>query len=585
MTSLLWETALLLLGAYFLGTFTGCLIRRTFFARAPAGQIAPQPAAAPIAPQPLHDPVPVAAAAAEAPIEEAAFPVPASSTDTGPQEVLDGEIAAAADVPSISEPPIGTPPIQEHAPEHVEASPAISAPPSERDEPAALRPEHSSRSIGTSAAAAAALAAAAARQQAAARERSAETEASAQTLPAASGTSGQASTVAPRAHMPVAAEPSHRPGPAPVAGSGAGLDDLTRIRAIDTPLQKRLNALGVRRFTDIAAWRTEDVRFISQALGFRGRIEKENWIEQAQILMSGSQTAFSRSGHPGPLAKPTADEGDHAPVAVSAVPQPAQTSGVEEAVAAAVSAAQPRRVAAAVGRDNLQRVSRVSEDIEHLLNAQGVMRYEQIAHWTTPDVARFDRLMGNDGRISRENWIEQAHILAAGGETAYSREFDRKHAASPRPRPTQLVEAIRDAQATTAGKEEVPSDENAQPRKVDLSSLRSVRSEALVGVKPEGAVGIGPGERLASRPDDLKRIRGIGVLFENRLNGMGFWTYEQIANWTAADVARVCKALEVKGQIERENWVEQARILASGQRTEFARRLDRGEVAVNRTFD
>lgn len=450
-----------------------------------------------------------------------------------------------------------------------------------REEPAVPRLEHSSRSIGTSAAAAAALAAATARRQAAEREKSADAEPRAHPIPATSGPSGQASTVAPRMHAPAASQP------APVAPA-AGLDDLTRIRAIDAALQKRLNALGVRRFADIAAWRKEDVRFISQALGFRGRIERENWIEQAQILMGGNDTAFSRRGHVSLVAKPAADQGDEMPATAATAAsdsQPTEASGVAEAVAAAVSAAQPRRAATA-GRDNLQRIRRVSEDIERLLNAQGVTRYEQIAQWTAPDVARFEHLMGNDGRISRENWIEQAHLLASGGETAYAREFDLKQAASARPRPTQLAEAIREAQAAkTDGASPPPRPEEGQPRKVDLSTLRSVRSEALVGAKQEGAVGIGPGERLAARPDDLKRIRGIGVLFEKRLNGMGYWTYEQIANWTAADVARVSKALEVKGQIERENWIEQARMLASGQVTQFARRRDRGEVVVNRTTD
>ena len=56
-----------------------------------------------------------------------------------------------------------------------------------------------------------------------------------------------------------------------------------------------------------------------------------------------------------------------------------------------------------------------------------------------------------------------------------------------------------------------------------------------------------------------------------------------VANWTAADVDRVSKALDFGGRIERENWVEQARILASGGQTEFARRVDRGEVETSRS--
>lgn len=108
----------------------------------------------------------------------------------------------------------------------------------------------------------------------------------------------------------------------------------------------------------------------------------------------------------------------------------------------------------------------------------------------------------------------------------------------------------------------------------DVTMLRSVRSEHLTG-------GDTPGNednifRLPTASgadvDDLKRIRGIGVLIEKKLNAMGIRNYTQIANWTAGDVARVSETLDFKGRIERESWIEQARILASGGFTEFSRR-------------
>ena len=82
--------------------------------------------------------------------------------------------------------------------------------------------------------------------------------------------------------------------------------------------------------------------------------------------------------------------------------------------------------------------------------------------------------------------------------------------------------------------------------------------------------------------NDLKRIRGIGVLIEKKLNSMGVITYEHIANWTADDIDRVSQSLDFKGRIERENWIEQARILSAGGQTEFSRRVDRGEVETSR---
>jgi predicted flap endonuclease-1-like 5' DNA nuclease len=189
-----------------------------------------------------------------------------------------------------------------------------------------------------------------------------------------------------------------------------------------------------------------------------------------------------------------------------------------------------------------------------------VTRYSQIGNWGPGDVERFDRLLGHQGRIQRENWIEQAQILAKGGDTAYSREHDRREAEAQRnaegARPARLADAIRPG-------EDAPS---AGQRTNDLSTLRSVRSE---GLRPAGA-----GARTG-RPDDLKRVRGIGVLIEKKLNSMGISHYEQIANWTAGDIDRVSQALDFKGRIERENWVEQARILAAGGQTEFSRRADR----------
>ena len=77
--------------------------------------------------------------------------------------------------------------------------------------------------------------------------------------------------------------------------------------------------------------------------------------------------------------------------------------------------------------------------------------------------------------------------------------------------------------------------------------------------------------------DDLKRIRGIGVLIEKKMNSLGVTSYEQVANWTNADIDRVSQILDFKGRIERESWVEQARILASGGQTDFSKRVDRGE--------
>ena len=55
-----------------------------------------------------------------------------------------------------------------------------------------------------------------------------------------------------------------------------------------------------------------------------------------------------------------------------------------------------------------------------------------------------------------------------------------------------------------------------------------------------------------------------------------------MANWTSGDIDRISQSLDFKGRIERENWVEQARILDSGGQTEFSRRAERGDPDLSR---
>ncbi|TIM30982.1 MAG: NADH-ubiquinone dehydrogenase [Mesorhizobium sp.] len=64
-------------------------------------------------------------------------------------------------------------------------------------------------------------------------------------------------------------------------------------------------------------------------------------------------------------------------------------------------------------------------------------------------------------------------------------------------------------------------------------------------------------------PADLKAISGIGPKLEQVLNGLGIWTYGQIAAWTPEEIAWVDDYLSFKGRIGRDNWLGQAAALAA----------------------
>ena len=73
-------------------------------------------------------------------------------------------------------------------------------------------------------------------------------------------------------------------------------------------------------------------------------------------------------------------------------------------------------------------------------------------------------------------------------------------------------------------------------------------------------------EARGGQADDLKRIKGIGPKLEALLNRLGVHHLDQIAGWSAREVAWVDYHLEgFKGRIERDGWVEQARALTDGK--------------------
>lgn len=102
---------------------------------------------------------------------------------------------------------------------------------------------------------------------------------------AAVGKIATAAATAPKAATVKAAATKAKAAPA--AASGAG-DDLTQLSGVGPALLKKLNAAGITTFAQIAAWTEADVAEFDEKLSFKGRIEREGWIAQAEELASKS---------------------------------------------------------------------------------------------------------------------------------------------------------------------------------------------------------------------------------------------------------------------------------------------------------
>jgi NADH-quinone oxidoreductase subunit E len=112
------------------------------------------------------------------------------------------------------------------------------------------------------------------------------------------------------------------------------------------------------------------------------------------------------------------------------------------------------------------------------------------------------------------------------------------------------------------------------------SEIRKERADAGAPAAsvPEPAaapdkVGAGSGTRplaleapRGGAADDLTRINGVGPVLQGKLNALGFWHFDQIASWTAEEVAWIDQNMvDFKGRASRDEWVRQARELAKSE--------------------
>jgi NADH-quinone oxidoreductase subunit E len=122
------------------------------------------------------------------------------------------------------------------------------------------------------------------------------------------------------------------------------------------------------------------------------------------------------------------------------------------------------------------------------------------------------------------------------------------------------------ADATGVTVQEAPATSKGKPAQAEPAPARAKKPRALKAPRKGGA-------------DDLKQIKGVGPKLEALLHSLGFFHFDQIAQWTAEELAWVDDNLEgFKGRASRDGWVEQARLLATGGETEFSRRVKKGDV-------
>lgn len=114
---------------------------------------------------------------------------------------------------------------------------------------------------------------------------------------------------------------------------------------------------------------------------------------------------------------------------------------------------------------------------------------------------------------------------------------------------------------------DVPSQTDAAPPELPVEEKEAAPVDATTASTTRARPSADPRPAALAAPhggvkDDLKQIKGIGPRIEASLNELGIFHVSQIARWSKKNVAWVDQHLALKGRIDRESWVAQAKAIS-----------------------
>lgn len=142
---------------------------------------------------------------------------------------------------------------------------------------------------------------------------------------------------------------------------------------------------------------------------------------QAQAPLKGAATKKA----PTPKAPAPKAAAPKAAVAKVAAPEAAVNPAVAKVKAEAAPKAKAAQAAPMVSiPDNLELIKGLGPKVNNMLKGLGVTSFAQVASWTAADVAEMDGKLGAfAGRITRDNWVDQAQLLVAGDVTGFEKKY------------------------------------------------------------------------------------------------------------------------------------------------------------------
>jgi predicted flap endonuclease-1-like 5' DNA nuclease len=354
-------------------------------------------------------------------------------------------------------------------------------------------------------------------------------------------------------------------------------------------------------------------------------------VEAIPATMAPAAVAAVAAASITPAVAPQSAAADLPPVPSEAAPVPPAAPSAEPPTPSALTypGVKPPVLAAARdgAPDDLKLIKGIGPKNEKILHDLGVFHFSQIAAWTPEEAVWMGHYMAFPGRIEREHWIDQAKILSSGGDTEHSVAVKSGQAPSDDPLAeadaAKLTAALPVAMAAAASgatplaaaapvaiADRAPTPVSAvapapltaaglKPQELATAPAASVETPpAAIKAEPPAPVaptapgaqpptpsapvypGAKPPVLAAARdgaPDDLKLIKGIGPKNEKILHDLGVFHFSQIAAWTPEEAVWMGHYMAFPGRIEREHWIDQAKILCSGVDTEHSVAVKSGQ--------
>ncbi len=209
-----------------------------------------------------------------------------------------------------------------------------------------------------------------------------------------------------------------------------------------------------------------------------------------------------------------------------------------------------------------------SADVAHNQEAMAAKTF-QLAQETEAKLAAEDAVAGKDEEEAKEE-AEAAVSESAPAEVEAETET-----------PEEAVAVADGVEGESAPAETLSEEDLAAEEEKMAAALAALPKDAsaedkanLVGNRPSSLLDAPRNDEA----DDLKQIKGVGKVIEGKLNGLGIYHFDQVANLSRKEINWVTTFLSFKGRIDRENWLGQARILSEGGETEFSKRAQKSKL-------